>query len=120
MSTLSLPGGGSATLRERLTYGQAREVRAALLAVDVDKAAMADLDLALVRAYTASWDTLDVEGRAVSLDTPEGAPDDVIQAIALAAMQHWQGTAGKPLPKAGNGHLPTTPPGRRSKSPTRT
>ena len=115
---VQLPDGGTATLRERLTYGQARGVRAALLAADADRAAMADLDLALVRAYVSAWSVVDLAGEGVSLDTPELAPDDVIQAIALAAMDAWGTTAT--LPKVGNGSSPSTPPVPRSRVRTPT
>lgn len=88
---VDVSGGRSATLRERLTYQQGHMVRAALLASEADRTAMADLDLALVRAYVSAWDAVDLDGRDVDLATPELAPDDVIQDIALAAMDLWRG-----------------------------
>lgn len=114
MNTVALGGDQSATLRERLTYGQARMVRAAMLAADADKAALADLDLELVKAYVSAWTVLDLAGEPVSLDTPELAPDDVIQTIAVKAISIWQGTAK--IPKAGSVPSLTTLPGRRSKA----
>jgi hypothetical protein len=108
-----LQGGQHAELRDRLTYGQARIVRAAMVAIDIDKAALPDLDLALVCAYVSSWNVLDLDGNAVGLDTPELAPDDMIQAIALAALAKWKGTAG--IPKAGSGSSLTTLPAQRSR-----
>lgn len=118
MSTVALESGQSATLRERLTYGQARGVRAALLAADADRAAMADLDLELVKAYVSAWSVTDLAGEPVSLDTPELAPDDAIQTIAVQAIKLWQGTAQ--LPKAGAAPSLTTLPGRQSRVRTGT
>ena len=93
---VALPEGQSADLRERLTYGQAREVRAALVAIETDRAALVDLDLALVRAYVESWHVLGVSGDAVPLASPETAPDDVIQTVSSAALKLWN---SKPDPK---------------------
>jgi hypothetical protein len=104
---IDLGEGQSATLRERLTYGQARGVRAAYFAQETNPIAKADLDLALVRAYVSGWTVMDTDGRAVSLDTPELAPDDVIQVIAKEAADLFGGTD---LPKAGDGSLASTPP----------
>lgn len=99
---LELAGGQSATLRERLTYGQARDLRVAFLKANDDPTLAADVPLALMRAYVSSWNVLDFEGRAVSLDMPELAPDDVLIEISAAAIDLWNGTS-KELPKAGNG-----------------
>ena len=88
---LELGGGQWADLRDRLTYGQGRDVRVAL---DVARTStIVDLDIALVRAYVASWNVLDIDGSAVAVDTPELAPDDVIQAIARQCMDTWNGKA---------------------------
>lgn len=109
---IELTGGDWADLRDRLLYGQAREVRLAMVAIEADKAAMADVDIVLVRAYVADWHVHDLAGELVPLDTPEAAPDDVIQAIALAGMELWK---GKPaIPKAGKKTLPSTPRALRS------
>jgi hypothetical protein len=102
---LELPGGQHAILRDRLMYEQARGVRVAMVAIDVDKAALPDLDIALVRAYVESWNVLDIDGNAVPLDTPEAAPDDIIQTIAIAALNAWKGTV---TPKAGRGRSSST------------
>jgi hypothetical protein len=93
---LPLPGGQYAELRDRLTYQQARAVRAALLAVEADRAALVDLDMALVGAYLVSWNVTDLDGQSVPSDRPDAAPDDVIQAVAAAAIAAWKGT---PAPK---------------------
>lgn len=94
MSRVDLPNGQWAELRERLTYAQAREVRRALLATNEDPLAFADFDLAVVRAYVTSWHVLDIAtGTSVGLDTPEAAPDDVLQPISRAAIQVWNGSA---------------------------
>lgn len=95
MKRLDLPGGQHADLRERLIYSQAQPVR-----VVMAERRLADLDIALVRAYVQAWSVLDPDGNAVPLDTPEAAPDDVVQAIAVEAMRLWNGAA---LPKAGPG-----------------
>lgn len=112
---LELADGQWAELRERLTYAQAREIRATLLAVDEDHARLADLDLGLVRAYVSSWHVLDLEANAVALDQPQSAPDDVIQAIAVEAMRRWQESAA--VPKAGNGISASLPLGAVSGDP---
>jgi hypothetical protein len=104
---LPLPGGQSATLRDRLLYGQARSVRAALVAMENDPAAAVDLDMALVRAYVESWHVMGLDGAAVPLDTPELAPDDVVQAIAVEAIGIWRAAV---LPKAGPGPSLSTLP----------
>jgi hypothetical protein len=120
---LSLPAGQEAVLRERLTYGQAHGVRVAYFAIEANPAAKADLDLALVRAYVSAWTVLDLDGRAVSLDTPELAPDDVIQAIVIKAADLF-GLTRVPvevepeLPKDGNGSSPITLPEVRLMSET--
>jgi hypothetical protein len=104
---LPLKGGQQATLRDRLTYAQARSIRVAMLAANDDKRLMADLDMVMVKAYVSSWNVLDVEGKAVPVDQPELAPDDVIQAIQVAALELWSGEQG--VPKAGNGTSPSLP-----------
>jgi hypothetical protein len=107
---LELADGQSATLRDRLTYGQAHGVRAAYFAIERDPALQADVDMALVRAYVSAWHVLDVDGNAVSLDAPEQAPDDVIQAIAQQAADLFgMEKAEAEVPKAGDGSLPSTP-----------
>lgn len=103
---LELSGGQHAELRDRLTYGQGHIVRVAYYEIEQSNIAKADLDLALVRAYVSGWHVLDLDGKAVPLDTPELAPDDVIQEIALAASDLFAGTA---IPKAGGEASPTTP-----------
>ena len=103
---LALPEGQSATLRDRLLYGQARTIRSAIVAIEQDEAAAVDLDMALIRAYVESWHILGIDGNAVPLDTPELAPDDIIQAIAVEAIGLWKASI---LPKAGPGPSPSTP-----------
>ncbi len=102
MSRLDLPEGQWADLRERLLYPQARSIRAGILAASTDEGAV-DFDLIAVRAYVSAWYVLDLAGESVPLEAPERAPDDVIQAIAKAAMQKWNGTPdpkGTPGPSA--------------------
>ena len=116
---LELADGQSVMLRERLTYGQAHGVRAAYFAIQGNPQRQADVDMALVRAYVSAWHVLDVDGAAVSLDTPELAPDDVIQVIAQAAAECFGMTkAEAPLPKAGSASSPSTPPEPRNGSAT--
>lgn len=93
---LELRDGQWADLRERLTYEQAKGVRVASLAIKSDRTALADFDLALVRAYVSAWHVIGITGEAVPLDTPETAPDDIIQPIATAALDIWN---GQPDPK---------------------
>jgi hypothetical protein len=93
---LPLADGQYAVLRDRLTYGQGRQVRLALLAAEKDRAAMADLDLALIGAYVSEWSVRDLAGEFVPLDKAAEAPDDVVQAIALAAMDAWKGRLDVP------------------------
>jgi hypothetical protein len=112
---LPLEGGQWADLRDRLTYGQGHAVRVALMAVDADRTATVDLDIALVRAYVSAWNVLDLDGNAVPLDQPETAPDDVIQAIALAGIQAWK---GKLDPKGMTALSATTSKARQSKQRT--
>lgn len=113
-----LPGGQSATLRERLTYAQGRDVRAAFIEVEKDHVAFADLPLALVRAYVSSWNVLDIDGAAVPLDQPQLAPWDTIEAIGRAAIDLWR--AQDVLPNLGAAPSPSSRPVRQSrvKSPT--
>ena len=98
---LQLPEGGWADLRERLTYGAAREVRTVLA-----DARLVDLDLALVKAYVSDWAVTDPDGHSVALAQPETAPDDVIQFLAGEALKIWNADA---LPKAMPGPSPSTP-----------
>lgn len=105
---LDLPNGQYADLAERLTYGQARTVRAVYVAMGGDRNVAVDLDITLVRAYVTDWHVLDLDGKTVPLDHAEQAPDDIIQAISLAASGLWK-RAGTPK---GNGAAtsPTTSP----------
>ena len=103
---LELGDGQSATLRERLTYGQAHGVRAAYYLIEQNAIAKADLDIALVKAYVSAWHVMDLDGKAVSLDTPELAPDDVIQAIAAVTAERF---AEASLPKATGDSSLSTP-----------
>lgn len=93
---VALPEGQWADLRERLTYGQAREVRAAFLRIKDDTVAAADLDIALIRAYVEAWHVIGLSGEAVPIASPDLAPDDVVQTLSLEAIAIWQ---GKPDPK---------------------
>lgn len=111
---LELADGQWAELRERLTYGQAHGVRAAYFAIESNPQAKADLDIALVRAYISNWHVLDVNGQAVSLDTPEQAPDDVIQAISQQAADLFGMVDRNAVPKAGGQISPATPPASAS------
>ena len=86
---LELPDGQWAELRERLSYGQARDIRRAGLAAEQDSILLADLDLAYV----------------VDVKEPERAADVVIQAIAKEAMKVW---SRKPNPKASSETSPST------------
>lgn len=104
---LDLGDGQSADLRERLSYSAARDVRRVFIESGEDRRAMADVDIAMVRAYVSSWTVLDTEGKAVPLDAPEQAPDDIIQAIAAKALDLWNGRAD---PKGSAGSGTTTPP----------
>ena len=110
---LPLADGQWAELRERLLYGQAQPIRAAMVAADQDRSELANLDIQLVRGYVSAWHVLDLDGNAVSLDTPELAPDDLIQNIAIAAIGIWNGSAV--IPKGGAATLPSLPKARRSK-----
>lgn len=104
---LELGSGQWAELRERLSYGSAREVRLALLTAEEDRLAMADTDMALVVAYVSAWNVLSITGEAVPLDRPADAPDDVVQAIAIASLRLWN---GKPDPKDMTGRTATSQP----------
>lgn len=107
-----LSGGRTATLRDRLKYEQGRAVRAAILAVDKDPAALIDLDMALVHAYLQAWDVLDDSGDPIPIGEPEKAYDDVIQDVANAAMRIWKGRVS---PKGrGRAPSPITPQALRS------
>lgn len=101
---VELPGGGWADLRERLLYGQARDVRVGLVESQRDPAALVDFDLVLVRAYVEAWSVVDPDGHAVPLESPELAPDEDVQAIVQAAMGLWN---GRPDPKGTPGRSPT-------------
>lgn len=111
---LDLGEGQYAELRERLLYGQAQPIRLVFAKIEKggEAAAWADLDLALVRGYVAAWHVLDLEGNAVPLDRPELAPDGLIQAIALAALDLWKGA--QVIPKAGKRRLHSSPRELRS------
>ena len=104
---VELAEGQYADLRDRLTYGQARDIRAAFLRIKEDPSAAADIDLALVRGYVSEWHVLSLSGEAVPSASPDLAPDDVIQTISLAAIAIWQ---GKPDPKDTPEPSPTTQP----------
>jgi hypothetical protein len=108
---VELPDGQWAQLRERLSYGPAREVRRTFVVASEDRAAMVDVDIALVRAYLVDWNVLDTEGHAVPVDKPELAPDDVIQTLSETTMDLWN---GKPDPKDITEPLPITSRARRS------
>lgn len=109
---LELPDGQYADLRDRLTYDQAREVRRAFLAKEIDPMSMADFDLTLVRSYVSGWNVLDREGHAVAIDGSLGeVPDDLIQKIAQTALDDWNGKAvpkEKPRRKRGVASSPST------------
>ena len=102
---IDLGTGQWAELRDRLSYAQARDVRRAFVASQDDRALLVDLDIALCRAYVASWTVLDTEGHAVPIDAIESAPDDIIQAITAEALQIWNGKAD---PKDTSGTSPST------------
>lgn len=105
---IDLPNGQWADLRERLTYGEAKPVRAcyALIEKGGKAEAWADLDMELVTAYVTGWNVLDPDGNAVPLDAMESAPDDIVQTIAVAALKLWQKTNS--LPKAGKRRSPSS------------
>lgn len=105
---LPLKDGQWAELRDRLTYAQGRSVRLALLASRDGAPGLADLDLALIRAYVSAWDVRDLDGQPVPLDRPELAPDDVVQDVSLKCMDAWKGRLD--VPKATGEISPSTPP----------
>lgn len=109
---LPLPEGQWAELRERLTYEQGREVYAAFIAVDKDRAALVDLNIVLVRNYVSAWSVRDLDGADVPLEAPEGAPWDTLTDIAAKAIDIYK---GRKDPKAGAGRSTTTSPARRSR-----
>lgn len=93
-----LPEGQSATLRDSLTYAQARDVRVAYLQARTDPVAQADVDMALVRAFLESW-TL-----STPATTPEDAPDTIVQVIAQQAAELYVNAyKDRGAPKAGAG-----------------
>lgn len=93
---VDLRDGQWADLRERLSYAQARDVRRASLAIRDDPLATADFDIAIVRAYVSAWHVLGLDGAAVPVDTPEAAPDDIIQRLLAWTLDIWN---GQPDPK---------------------
>jgi hypothetical protein len=103
-----------AELRDRLTYGQAREVRVAY--IGAGGTGLADLDMAFVRAYVADWRVLSLEGAPLSIDRATDAPDDIIQAIAEKCLAIWNGS---PDPKGTNGSSPSLPLVQRVGSTTK-
>ena len=104
---LELPDGQWAELRERLTHGQATRIRAASIRAKADPGAGADLPTAFMEAFVSSWHVLDFDGHAVSLETPENAPDEIMVDICAAAVDIWNRIGQGTVPKAGNGSLPT-------------
>lgn len=108
---LALEGGQWAELRTRLSYGAAREIRIVLVRVENDRTAVADLDMALIRAYVEAWHVVGFNGELVPLETPDQAPDDVIQSIAIKAIDLWKSTPA--LPKVQGGRSRSTRPARR-------
>jgi hypothetical protein len=97
---IELPRDGWAELRERLTYGQARDIRRAFMAGNADPEKLVDIDIAMVRAYVQAWSL------SVSPETPELADDDVVQAVFQAALGLFN---GKPDPKDGSTTSTSTP-----------
>ena len=110
---LPLVDGQWAEMRERLTYGQAQPLRAAMGAAKQDFGTADQLTDAFLRAYVSSWNVLDLDGNAVPLDQPDLAPDDVVQAIVLKAAELWKGMK-MPVPKAGTARLRSMPKAQRS------
>ena len=111
---IDLGNGQWAELRERLTYGQAQPLRAAFLRVkEGDADARSDIPRELFAAYVSAWHVLDFDGQAVSLDTPELAPDSVLIDVAAATVDLWNEQA-KPVPKAGTKRSRSTRPALRS------
>ena len=91
---LDLPDGQWAELRERLTYGQAKVVKRAYVAIQQrDDDALVDLDLALLKGYVTNWDVKNIDGTPATLDAIDNVPDDVIQLIAKRAADLWNSKA---------------------------
>jgi hypothetical protein len=101
---VELPEGQWADLREWLPYGLARSVRRASLATRDDPAALADFDIALVRAYVVNWHVL-ANGEAVPVDRLEDAPDAIVQELFAECLARWNGA---PAPLGGSADTPTT------------
>lgn len=105
---LDLPNGQWAELRDRLDYGPARLLRRAYLATIDDRAAGADVDLELVKAYVVAWDVNDTDGSAVLLSEPWEANDEAIQLIAAAAAKKWNQMADPKRASNGKRTSPTS------------
>jgi hypothetical protein len=104
---IELRDGQWAELRERITHGTDKELKRAIQRGKDDPPERFTVDTVLVRAFTRTWHVLDPDGAVILLadaDAIDRAPDDIVDKLALAALDLWTGATltnpetGAPVP----------------------
>jgi hypothetical protein len=84
-----LPNGQWADLRERLTHGQDKEIRRALVKAQMDpEYADAELNAVALKIFLIDWNVNDLEGNRIPItdgDAIDRAPSEVVDLLATHA-----------------------------------
>lgn len=84
MARITLPRGQWAEIRERLSHGQAKDLRRAWIRARAEPEEKVEVQSAYARAFVREWNVVDIEGNPIPLadtDAIDRAPDDVIDSI---------------------------------------
>lgn len=84
MARITLPRGQWAEIRERLSHGQAKDLRRAWIRGRAEPEEKVEVQSAYARAFVRDWNVVDIDGNPIPLTDPgaiDRAPDDVIDAI---------------------------------------
>lgn len=98
---LELRDGQWAELRERISHGADKRIKIANRKGRDDDASALEIDDVLIREYVTAWHVLDIDGAAIPLTDPDATdrlPEDISDAIAIAAAEHYSGATAPNAP----------------------
>lgn len=108
MPRIELRDGQWADLRERISHRSDKDLRIAYRRGRDDAEQQAEFDTILVRAFVRHWSVLDPDGTAIPIEDPDAidrAPEDVADALVVAAAELWTGATAPnaPTPPSSDG-----------------
>ena len=98
---LELRDGQWADLRGRISHGADKRIKIANRKGKDDDTAALEIDDVLIREFVTAWNVLDITGSAIALDDADATdrlPEDISDAIAVAAAGIYTGTTAPNAP----------------------